>query len=60
MVGRKWLEEQERANLARDSELLERALRAADRSIPHLSSTMFLAENDGNAIPSDILISRIL
>ncbi|MFQ5340094.1 MAG: caspase family protein [Anaerolineae bacterium] len=45
-----WLEEQERRTLARDPELAERALRAADQSIPNLSSIMCLAEADGKTI----------
>lgn len=45
-----WLEEHERPVLARDPILAERAARAADRSIPNLSSIMFLAEADGKTI----------
>ncbi|MBS1251038.1 MAG: hypothetical protein MAG451_00067 [Anaerolineales bacterium] len=45
-----WLEEQERDVLVRDPIAAERAARAADRSIPNLSSIMFLAEADGKTI----------
>ena len=45
-----WLAEQERRTLTRDPELMERDLRAADQSIPNLSSIMCLAEADGKTI----------
>ncbi|MFQ5858500.1 MAG: ComEC/Rec2 family competence protein [Anaerolineae bacterium] len=45
-----WVEKSERDILVRDPILVERAARAADQSVPNLSSIMVLAEAEGKTI----------